>query len=204
MQKANLLARFYKRVRIARLNSIPGIRIGNPAYLSRSARLQITSDGRQFGGQIFIGDGTSISDGVIVATYGGSVTIGAHAYVGPYCVLYGHGGLTIGANSMIGAHTVIVPAQHSFDRIDVPINLQPIRKKGISIGENVWIGCNCCILDGVRIGNGTVIGAGAVVTKDVEPYSIAFGVPAHAVRRRGNTAVTGVIATGEERVTSSS
>jgi acetyltransferase-like isoleucine patch superfamily enzyme len=196
--------KIYDRLRIARLNRVPGIKIGRPAHLSRTATLQISSDGKHFGGKISIDDGVTISDGVIIATYGGTVALGARAYVGPYCVLYGHGGLTIGTNSMIGAHTVIVPANHSFDRTDMPINLQPIRKQGIAIGEDVWIGAHCCILDGVCIGNGAVIGAGAVVTSNIEPYSIVFGVPALTVRRRDNTAVTNVIAARVERATSDS
>ena len=64
------------------------------------------------------------------------------------------------------------------------MNLQPLTRRGIGIGEDVWIGSGCAILDGVRIGGGSVIGAGSVVTKDVEPYSIAFGVPAKVVGSR--------------------
>ncbi len=179
-----LLQRIRRRLRVRWLNLRPGIRIAASTYLANSALIQTASDGRSFGGRIDLADGVSISDGVIVATYGGSIEIAAHAYVGPYCVLYGHGGLTIGRNAMIGAHTVIIPANHGFERIDVPMNSQPLTRKGIAIGEDVWIGSGCKILDGVRIGNGSVIGAGSVVTKDIEPYSIAFGVPARVVGSR--------------------
>jgi acetyltransferase-like isoleucine patch superfamily enzyme len=201
---ANVLAKIYNRLRIARLNHTAGIKIGNPVHLSSSARLQVSSDGKYFGGKIIIDDRVTISDGVIIATYGGTVTIGSRAYVGPYCVLYGHGGLRIGSNTMIGAHTVIVPANHSFDRTDIPLNLQPIRKRGITIADDVWIGAGCCILDGVCVGKGAVIGAGAVVTKDIDDYSIAVGVPAVAVRSRSNDAVPRSIPAREDRVPSSS
>jgi acetyltransferase-like isoleucine patch superfamily enzyme len=202
--KDHALARIYNRLRIARLNSTHGITIGNPAYLSSSARLQLKSDGRHFGGKIIIGDDVTISDGVIIATYGGTVAIGSRAYVGPYCVLYGHGGLRIGSNTMIGAHTVIVPANHSFNRTDIPLNLQPTRTQGITIADDVWIGARCCILDGVNIGRGAVIGAGAVVTKDIDAYSVAFGVPALVMRSRSNAEVTRPIAARDARVTSAS
>jgi len=186
----NVLVKVRNRLRAWRLNSNPGIKIGDPAYLAATAMLQIKSDGKHFGGKISISDGVTVSDGVIIATYGGTVTICSEVYIGPYCVLYGHGGLTIGRNTMIGAHTVIVPANHSFDRIDVPMNMQPIRKKGIIIGEDVWIGARCCILDGVQIGKSAVIGAGAVVTKDVDAYAIAFGVPAFASHSRLDVSAT--------------
>ena len=64
------------------------------------------------------------------------------------------------------------------------MNSQGLTKKGIAIGEDVWIGAGCKILDGVHIGNGTVIGAGSVVTKDIDAHLIAFGVPNKLAGRR--------------------
>ena len=179
-----LLERIRHWALIRRMNMRPGIQIAPSTYIGKGAMIQTASDGVSFGGRIIISEGVIISDGVIIATYGGTIDIAANAYIGPYCVLYGHGGLTIGRNTMIGAHTVIIPANHSFARIDVPMNLQPLTREGISVGEDVWIGSGCRILDGVRIGPGSVIGAGSVVTKDIQPYSIAFGVPATVVRSR--------------------
>lgn len=146
--------------------------------------IQTESDGVSFGGRIRVAERVIVSDGVILATYGGTIEIEAGVYIGPYCVLYGHGGLTIGRNAMIGAHTVIVAANHGFARIDVPMNAQPLTKEGITIGEDVWIGAGCRVLDGVRIGDGAIIGAGAVVTRDIAPYGVAMGVPAAVVRSR--------------------
>jgi acetyltransferase-like isoleucine patch superfamily enzyme len=181
---STLLARIRHRICVTRLNMRPGIQIASSTYIAKSAMIQTDSDGCSFGGRILISDGVTISDGVILATYGGAIEIEANAYIGPYCVLYGHGGLAIGRNTMIGAHTVIVPANHGFARIDVPMNMQPLTQKGINIGEDVWIGAGCQVLDGVRIGNGAVIGAGSVVTKDIEAYGIVRGVPATVVESR--------------------
>jgi acetyltransferase-like isoleucine patch superfamily enzyme len=181
---APLLAQIRHRIRIWRLNRQPGIRIAPSGYIAAGALIQTESDGHAFGGHIVVGDGVTLSDGVILATYGGSIELEANVYVGPYCVLYGHGGLVIGRNTMIGAHTVIVPASHGFARTDVPMNLQPLTREGITIGEDVWIGAGCKILDGVHIGAGTVIGAGSVVTRDIDANSIAVGAPAKVVKRR--------------------
>lgn len=159
----------------------PGIKIGPHTYIAKSALIQTDSDGHSLGGRILISNGATISDGVIIAPYGGSIEIEPHAYIGPYCVLYGHGGLTIGRNTMIAAHTVIIPANHGFSRIDMPMNAQPQTREGIAIGEDVWIGAGCKVLDGVRIGKGAVIGAGSVVTKDIESYAVAVGVPAKII-----------------------
>jgi acetyltransferase-like isoleucine patch superfamily enzyme len=89
---------------------------------------------------------------------------------------------------MIGAHTVMIPANHGFARIDVPMNTQPLTREGIDVGEDVWIGAGCQVLDGVRIGKGAVIGAGSVVTRDIDAYAIAVGVPATVVRSRRSPA----------------
>jgi acetyltransferase-like isoleucine patch superfamily enzyme len=159
--------------------------------------IQIDSDGHAFGGRIVVGEGVTISDGAIIATYGGSVVVEANVYLGPYCVLYGHGGLTIGRNTMIGAHTVIVPANHGFARIDVPMREQPLTRWGIAIGEDVWIGAGCAVLDGVRIGRGAVIGAGSVVTRDIDAFGIAVGVPAAVVRSRKAQATLPASRTGD-------
>jgi len=179
-----LLERIRQRARVQWMNTRPGIQIAASTYIAKGAMIQTDCDGVSFGGRIIVSEGVIISDGVIVVTYGGNIEIAANTYIGPYCVLYGHGGLTIGRNTMIGAHTVIVPANHGFERNDVPMNRQPLTRKGIDVGEDVWIGAGCRILDGVHIGGGSVIGAGSVVTKDIDPYSIAFGVPAKVVRSR--------------------
>jgi acetyltransferase-like isoleucine patch superfamily enzyme len=117
-------------------------------------------------------------------TYGGFIRIGDHCSVNPFCVLYGHGGLTIGNNVRIATCTVIIPANHVFSDLDIPIHKQGTTALGIVIEDNVWIGANVTILDGVRIGRGAVIGAGAVVTKDVDPLHVVGGVPACTIKVR--------------------
>jgi acetyltransferase-like isoleucine patch superfamily enzyme len=135
--------------------------------------------------EIIIGDGTVIQPRAILETGpGGCIELGKMNSVNPYCVLYGHGGLTTGDYVRIAAHTVIIPASHVFEDPDRPIARQGLTKKGIRIGRDVWIACGCRILDGVEIGNGSVIAAGAVVNRDVIPYSVVGGVPAKVIKMR--------------------
>jgi acetyltransferase-like isoleucine patch superfamily enzyme len=173
-------------IRIRRLNRMPGIRVAPSTYLGKGVLIQTACDGGAFGGRVAVADQATLSDGVIIAPYGGSIEIKEYAYIGPYCVLYGHGGLVIGRNAMIAAHTVIVPASHTFARIDVPMSEQPTTAEGIEIADDVWIGSGVRVLDGVRIGRGAVIGAGSVVTRDIEPYGVASGVPARVVWNRAS------------------
>jgi acetyltransferase-like isoleucine patch superfamily enzyme len=131
-----------------------------------------------------IGDRCSIRRGAQVHAMGGFVRIGSRCSVNADCVLYGTGGLTIGNGVRIAAHTVIVAANHRFARRDMPIHQQGSVARGIAIGDDVWIGAGARILDGVRIGTGAIVAAGAVVTRDVPPYTIAGGVPARVIKER--------------------
>jgi len=91
----------------------------------------------------------------------------------------------IGNNVMVAAFTAMFAANHRFDRTDIPIRDQGMATKGgIRIEDDVWIGSHSVILDGVNIGKGSVIAAGAIVDKNVAPYAIVGGVPARQIGNR--------------------
>jgi acetyltransferase-like isoleucine patch superfamily enzyme len=81
---------------------------------------------------------------------------------------------------------MIAAGNHNFSRIDVPIMDQGNTAKGIRIEDDVWIGANSVILDGVTIRHGAIVAAGTVVTNDVETFSVVAGVPAQKKRVRQN------------------
>lgn len=141
--------------------------------------------------QLTLGPGTFLDVGVVLHCGGqdwsggaGGIAIGAHSYIGPNSVLFGAGGISIGDAVLISPGTVITSQQHSFAARDVDIRNQPLRLDEVVIERDVWIGSNATVLPGVRIGRGSVIGAGAVITRDVAPMSVALGVPARVVRER--------------------
>lgn len=156
------------------------VRVDWKTRIGSRAILRVTG-----GGGIHIGRNTQIHDHAMLMTYGGEIRIGRDCSVNPFCVLYGHGGLTIGDGVRIAAHSVLIPANHTFSDPAVPIWKQPETRLGIVIEDDVWIGSGARIMDGVRIGKGSVIGAGAVVTKSIPPGSIAVGVPARVIGQRG-------------------
>lgn len=138
----------------------------------------------KYGGTIEIDHSTELLYGVLILTYGGTIKIGYGCSINPYTILYGHGNLTIGNNVLIAGHCLLIPANHKYDDITTPINRQGLTKKGIIIEDDVWIGSGCKILDGVKIGKGSIVAAGAVVNKNVLPYTVVGGVPAKIIKQR--------------------
>lgn len=114
-----------------------------------------------------------------------SLKLGDHVSINRGCHLSCNGGLTIGNYVAIGHSTTILTTEHGYDDPSHPISLQPVTFAPVRIGSDVWIGARACILAGVEIADGTIIAAGAVVTKSVvEPNTIVGGVPARMIKRR--------------------
>jgi len=116
----------------------------------------------------------------------GRLRIGANTYIQSGCILNAFvGNIRIGANCMIAPHCAFIPYQHGFADTQRTMREQPLTSSGdIVIEDDVWLGLNVCVMDGVTIGTGAIIGAGAVVTQDIPPFAIAGGVPARVLRYR--------------------
>lgn len=126
-----------------------------------------------------------IKDGVTV-WFPEGVRIGRNVSINENVFLDGFGGLEIGDDCRIAHGCSFISEDHVFDDPDTPIRLQGKRAGAIVLGRDVWLGCGVRVLRGVRIGEGCVVGAGAVVTRDLPPMSLAVGVPARVVGRRGD------------------
>lgn len=127
--------------------------------------------------------------------FGSGVKIGSHALlrrielkmgssctVNSFAVLQGK--LNIGSNVSIAPGAKLFGENHNFSRIDIPFKQQGNNRRGITVGDDVWIGADAVIVDGVTVGSHTVIAAGAVVTKDVPDYALVGGNPAKIIRDR--------------------
>lgn len=108
-----------------------------------------------------------------------SVSVGSHTRINRGCTLDVRGGLTIGDNVSLSPEVAIVTASHGLNGADFPLEDGPV-----AIGDHVWIGSRAMILPGVTVGRGSVVAAGAVVTRDVPPLTVVAGVPAKPVGER--------------------
>lgn len=134
---------------------------------------------------IRIGNNVDIGEYVIIRTAEKFVEIGDNSQLNPFTVIYGGAGVTIGKNVMIAPHVMIAAGQHEFRNLVKPMRFSGDFSKGpIFIEDDVWIGANAVILDGVKIKKGAIVAAGAVVTSDVGEYDIAAGVPARRISNR--------------------
>ncbi len=162
------------------------IRAGKDLIIEDGAELNCLSEqGMQFGDRVTIGRNAIIRPSNI---YGGEIgqglKVGNNSNIGPFAYIGCSGFIEIGNNVMISPRVSIYAENHLFDNPELTIKEQGVLKQFVKIEDDCWIAANSVILSGVTIGKGSVIAAGAVVTKDVPPYSVVAGVPASIIRSR--------------------
>ncbi|EKD43140.1 MAG: galactoside O-acetyltransferase [uncultured bacterium] len=112
------------------------------------------------------------------------IEVGDDVWFNERCYIVGEGGIKIGNHTMLARNVSLITSNHGFEDKKIPMLLQPVNSAPIEIGDDVWLGVNAVVLKGVKIGKGSIIGAGSVVTKDVPEYAIVGGVPAEVIRYR--------------------
>lgn len=131
------------------------------------------------GGGSRIGRNTRISAG-----FSGKLRIGKRVLVDDGSMIMAQEHITIGDDTQISAHCFVTDFNHRFAVREQLITSQGYIRKPVVIGRDVWIGANSVVLSGVHIGDGAVVGAGSVVTRDVGSYTVVAGNPAKILHRR--------------------
>jgi acetyltransferase-like isoleucine patch superfamily enzyme len=136
-------------------------------------------------GRLDVGEGTLLEPNVWITCPGDArIRIGSGTFLNIGVMVAAHELVEIGDHCMFANGCFITDASHRFDDPDTPITWQGFTSKGPTrIGDNVWCGANVVITNGVTIGERCVIGANSVVTRDIPPFSIAFGAPAKVVKK---------------------
>lgn len=163
--------------------------VGNDVTIEGPGYLHCLSErGVRIGEQTSIARNVWLHCGGVAGNCGhGFFSIGHHSFIGPNAVIGAGGGIAIGNNVLFGPNVIVSSENHHFDDRNKLIREQGVYNQGVVIEDDSWIASKAVILDGVTIGQGAIIAAGAVVTKDVAPYSIVAGVPARFIRMRGSS-----------------
>jgi acetyltransferase-like isoleucine patch superfamily enzyme len=168
--------------RNVRLRFAGNIRLGHGCFLDENVYIHATPHG------VEIGQDTIVMHGAILHVYNfrnlpdAGIRIGRDCLIGEYTVIRGQGGVTIGDRVYTSPMTQIIAVNHVFNDPDRPFIEQGITAQGIVIEDDVWLGSAAVITDGVRVGKGSVVAAGAVVTRDVPPHAVVAGVPAKIIK----------------------
>lgn len=144
------------------------------------------TEGISFGNNVGIGSFSRVIVSTSLNDIGKGIKIGNNVGIGEYAYLGGAGGLEIGDDCIVGQYLSCHPENHNYEQENELIRNQGVNRKGIKIGSNCWLGSKVTILDGVSIGNGSIIAAGAVVTSSFPENSIIGGVPAKLLKKRNN------------------
>jgi acetyltransferase-like isoleucine patch superfamily enzyme len=143
----------------------------------------LSKQGINLGNNVTIGKYSILICTGVIANVGEGIEIGNNSAVGAQSFLGGQGGIIIGNDVIMGPGVKIFSENHNFNRDDIVIRLQGETRKGVKIGNNCWIGASVTIVDGVYIGDGVVIAASSVVTKDVPADSVVAAVPARVLTK---------------------
>lgn len=146
--------------------------------------------------KIAVGKGTNIRGTLLVFSYGGRITVGSNCYLGKDSNIWSASQIEIGNDVLISHNVNIIDTNsHELDyedraksyvemtTIGHPKNVVNVDSAPIKIGNHVWINFNCTILKGVTIGNGAIVAAGSVVTKNIEPFTVVAGNPAKVIKQ---------------------
>jgi len=155
---------------------IYGLKYG--CLISHRAEVELTRN-------LTIGKRTQIGSFTKIKASDGKLDIGEDCFIGNNCFITADaGGVAIGAYSMISASVSIIGNNYRYDDVSIPVSKQEKTSKGIRIGEDVWIGASCVILDGADIGAHCIVAPGSVVSGVIPAKSVVQGNPAVAVFER--------------------
>ncbi|MFA5903375.1 MAG: acyltransferase [Desulfobacula sp.] len=129
---------------------------------------------------------------ILKGYYKNKMIIGTGSWIGQQCFFHSAGGLSIGKNTGIGPGVKIITSFHSDGEIEKPLLHSKVKFASVAIESDCDIGAGAIILPGVTIGQGAMVGAGAVVNKNIPAYAVAVGVPARVIRMRNGSKNDGV------------
>lgn len=174
----------------AKLISKKNIQMGGTTTLGRYTLIDARVRNKIVWGENFtLGDNSIIEGFGVLQELGMGLTIGNNVGISANSFISVRGNVIIGNDVIIGPYFSLHSENHVFSSVTEKIRMQGTERKGVTIGNDVWIGAKVTLLDGISIGSGAVVAAGAVVTKDVPDYAIVTGIPAKVIKYRNDKSI---------------
>lgn len=181
LKKSTGLVFLGKRTRLKHCNQIS---CGRTLFIGDNVHINaLSKHGIQFGNNVSIHRNSIIDCTGGIRAIGEGLIIGNNVGFSPNCYIQVRGQIKIGNNVIFGPGSKIFSETHNFGDVNKFINEQGETRKGVIIEDGVWVGADVVILDGVKIGNNSIIAAKSLVNKDVLPNSIVAGTPAVLIKR---------------------
>lgn len=167
------------------LNARNMIRIGRAVSIGRGVHIDgLSRSGITLGDRVTIDIGAILRGSGVIRNLGEGIHISDGTAIGARNFLHGGGGIYIGENCLFGPSVMIFSEDHEFHDPAVLIREQGEKRNAVRIERDVWLGANVVVLAGVSIGEGSVVAAGAVVTKSLGPFGVFAGIPARRIGDR--------------------
>jgi acetyltransferase-like isoleucine patch superfamily enzyme len=171
-----------------------GVRVTHASHIAAGRRLNLedgceivglSKRGIVFGDRCTVGRLATIRPtNVLLDEPGEGLLMGNNSNIGAYSFIGCSGFIEIGNNVMMGPRVTLLAETHNYSDPDQPMKSQGVSRSSIRVEDDCWIGAGAQVLPGVTIGRGSVVGAGAVITRDVVPFSVVAGIPARLIKRR--------------------
>ena len=149
------------------------------AFICPGVKFEIGKDAR-----LHLGRWSWVGTDLKIRVHEGEARIGAKTVMGQECTISAFQHVSIGRECIIADRVMLIDFDHGVVEVERPIREQGIYKRDVRVGHNCWVGYGACILRGATVGDNSVLGTYAVVTKDVPANSVAAGLPAKVVRKR--------------------
>jgi acetyltransferase-like isoleucine patch superfamily enzyme len=163
------------------LRSPSYIEIGDDVIVDDNCLL----DAKGFGDSgIVIESGTFIGRNSILSCKNGRIYLGKNVNIGFNCEIYSGSMVTLEDDCMMAAYSYLVGGDHNAENLHEAVNKQGGTSYGILMQQGSWVGAGVKVLDGITIGKHAIVGAGAVVTRDIDAYMVAAGIPAKVIKKR--------------------
>jgi acetyltransferase-like isoleucine patch superfamily enzyme len=183
MRANNMLNRHYApllaRYLLLKLKFGKRLQTDGICFVCPGVQLEIGRDATlRIGRWAWLGHGTKIR------VHEGEVCIGAKTVMGQECTISAFQHVSIGRECIVADRVMLIDFDHGAVEVERPVRLQGIYKRDVRVGHNVWMGYGACVLRGVSIGDNSIVGTSAVITKDVPANAVVAGSPARVIRMR--------------------